>query len=100
MTPIAVSSAASRDSPRNDLRGYRQSSATRMPEATRDGLTGFRDDAPAIEWREAAVPVAWMVDNPNGTKEIYEKVRAELGWTRLRAASSTAPGRARRAAGA
>ncbi len=45
------------------------------------------------------MPVAMLVDNPEGSQEIYEKVRAQLGLEAPRVASSTRPGRARPVAG-
>jgi hypothetical protein len=35
-----------------------------------------------IERREAIVAVAMMVDNPEGSREVYEKIRAHLGLER------------------
>jgi hypothetical protein len=32
-----------------------------------------------LDEKEATVPVAMMIDNPEGTQEIYEKVRAHIG---------------------
>jgi hypothetical protein len=43
--------------------------------------------------------VVMMVDNPNGSQEIYDRIREHLGLTGPRAASSTSPGRVRTAAG-
>jgi hypothetical protein len=34
---------------------------------------------PSSEEREANVAVAMMVDNPEGSQEVYEKIRAQLG---------------------
>jgi len=43
--------------------------------------------------------VAMMVDNPEGTQEIYEECESGSAWRRLPEASSTSPGRVRMAAG-
>ena len=39
--------------------------------------------------------VAMMVDNPEGTQEIYEECESGSAWRRLPEASSTSPGRVR-----
>ncbi len=39
------------------------------------------------------MPVVMMVDNPNGTAELYDKVRAELGQDQAAGGSFTSPGR-------
>ena len=44
--------------------------------------------------------VAMMVDNPNGSQEIYDRAREQLGLEKPAGElSSTSPGRARTAAG-
>ena len=39
--------------------------------------------------------VAMLVDNPEGTQEIYEECESGSAWRRLPEASSTSPGRVR-----
>ncbi len=47
------------------------------------------------------MPIAMMVDNPEGTQEVYDKfVRTSVWAKRLQVASFTWPVRARTAAGA
>ena len=43
--------------------------------------------------------VAMLIDNPNGSQKIYERLRARMGLDGPPAASSTSPGGARTAAG-
>ena len=44
--------------------------------------------------------IALVIDNPEGSQEIYENVRAQLGLEGVRAGSSMRPGQVRTAAGA
>ena len=46
----------------------------------------------ANEQKEANVAVAMMVDNPEGSQEVYEQIRAHLGLDSPQAASSASPG--------
>ena len=43
--------------------------------------------------------IAMLVDNPDGSQELYDRIRSSSTWRRRRAGSSTSPGRVRTAAG-
>jgi hypothetical protein len=42
-------------------------------------LSGVGSSGCYLTWEEADVAIALVVDNPEGSQEIYEKVRAQLG---------------------